>query len=373
MNKVVELHTNVSTNVKQQYMQYLDGPGGAYCMIEQSEAVPLPLPFMVSTVKGPVMQEVVQSYAYGHGLTQRVRLTPSRRVLEFIHDGGELAAGRELISRLTTDLMTGGTAGGSSGSSSGGSGGDGGGSGGSGGSGEVWQDASGFVEMHRRPMNYSGSIGQNYHALVQTACLAETSTNTDTAASTATNSSSSSSISSSSGGGGGGGTSINSATVAKGRLAKGRQLALLTRRTMGVASLGAGQIEYMLMRRMADASDNQGPWPLDDAEPMVADRLWLLLGQVRKFHNSIQSCGVRHAESTAARSQCAVVCCFGYLHIVRFNKTMYYYQLVLLMFARSPLSLLPLIIRPRWWRRTASRARSNSSTRWCKVPSRLPR
>jgi hypothetical protein len=35
-------------------------------------------------------------------------------------------------------------------------------------------------------------------------------------------------------------------------------LALLTRRTTGTASLRPGDIEYMLMRRMADASDNQG-------------------------------------------------------------------------------------------------------------------
>jgi hypothetical protein len=58
--------------VHQEYMQYLDGPGGAYCMIEQQEAVPLPPPYLVSVTTGPVMQEVVQSYAYGHGLQQRV-------------------------------------------------------------------------------------------------------------------------------------------------------------------------------------------------------------------------------------------------------------------------------------------------------------
>ena len=54
--------------------QYLDGQGGPYCLIEQSRAVPLPPPFRVATTIGPVMREVVQWFAYGNGLQQRVRL-----------------------------------------------------------------------------------------------------------------------------------------------------------------------------------------------------------------------------------------------------------------------------------------------------------
>ena len=38
---------------------------------------------------------------------------------------------------------------------------------------------------------------------------------------------------------------------------------------MGVAALHAGELEYMLMRRIASQSDNQGPWPLDDKDAMV--------------------------------------------------------------------------------------------------------
>ena len=56
-----------------------------------------------------------------------------------------------------------------------------------------------------------------------------------------------------------------------------RQLTLLARRTMGVAALADGELEYMLMRRIVTGSDNQGPWPLDDKLPME-DHVQLVLG-----------------------------------------------------------------------------------------------
>ena len=59
---------------RQTYSQYLDGGGGAYCLIEQSPAVELALPYQVSQTSGPVMQEVLHRYAYSSGLTQRTRI-----------------------------------------------------------------------------------------------------------------------------------------------------------------------------------------------------------------------------------------------------------------------------------------------------------
>jgi hypothetical protein len=63
-------------------------------------------------------------------------------------------------------------------------------------------DSTGFHELKQRPLNATGPISQNYFALVQTAALIEE-----------TGSSS-------------------------------REMAVLTRRTMGVASLADGDIEY---------------------------------------------------------------------------------------------------------------------------------
>jgi hypothetical protein len=90
--------------------------------------------------------------------------------------------------------------------------------------------------------NATASIAQNYHSLVQTAVMRDED---------------SSSASSS-----------------------GRQLSLMVRRTMGVASLSLGEMEYMLMRRITTASDNQGPWPLDDTDPMEEEHVRLLFGSV---------------------------------------------------------------------------------------------
>ena len=65
---------------------------------------------------------------------------------------------------------------------------------------------------HARPLNRSAPIAQNYHALVQSASIGDGA----------------------------------------------RQLAVLTRRTMAVASQANGALEYMLARRLIDGNDNQG-------------------------------------------------------------------------------------------------------------------
>jgi len=193
--------------LKQQMGQYVDANGGAYCLIEQTPALPLPKPFTVKLVRGPVFQEVVQSISFGSGLMQRIRLpSPSGaalsvdrpRFLELEHAAGRLPENRELVSMLDTDLCNEGT---------------------------IHTEASGMSELYNRPLNASAPISQNYHAMVQTAVIRdETPCRADVR----------------------------------------RQLSLATRRTMGVASLAHGRLEYMTMRRITSASDNQGPWPLDD-------------------------------------------------------------------------------------------------------------
>jgi hypothetical protein len=229
--------------VRQTYWQYLDGGGGAYCMIEQTPAVQLPRPFRVTATKGPVMQEVVQTFAWGDGLQQRTRIVIGKpRAVDVIHVAGTVPGDRELISRLETDLST-ASAGTDPGvavaaptrsrrhagrlfvSPS-----------------MIHTEASGMRELYPRSTNVSASISQNYHSMVQSAIIRDEGTNDI------------------------------------GSLRGKRELSLLTRRTMGVASLGQGELEYMLMRRVTAASDNQGPWPLDDLEPMEEDHMRLIVG-----------------------------------------------------------------------------------------------
>jgi hypothetical protein len=85
-----------------------------------------------------------------------------------------LPSSRELVSRISTDLRTRSL---------------------------LHTDSTGFYELKERPLNATGPISQNYHALVQTAVLMEMEG------------------------------------------AGSREVAVLTRRTMGVASLADGDME----------------------------------------------------------------------------------------------------------------------------------
>eukprot|EP00039_Didymoeca_costata_P024844 m.11690 g.11690 ORF g.11690 m.11690 type:complete len:1093 (+) comp4504_c0_seq1:95-3373(+) len=206
----------IEAKINQHYMQYLDGSGGSYCLIEQQEAVSVPRPYSVALTRGPVMQEVVQRYSYGNGLEQRVRIPniTSNKVVEVQHKSGRLGGNRELVSRFTTDIQN---------------------------TGVLHTEASGFSELYPRKHLDTGSIAQNYHAMVQTAAIRD-----EDEVAIRTNSS--------------------------------RQLTIITSRTMGVASLHAGEVEYMLQRRIISGSDNQGPWPLDDQEPRD-DIVRIMLGE----------------------------------------------------------------------------------------------
>ena len=133
-------------------------------------------PMRATAVVGPVMSQMWQTWASGKGLHQRYRLSAASAAVEVYHASGTLPSNRELISRLSTDLRT------------------------------QWclhTDSTGFYELKARPLNQTGPISQNYHALVQTAALIEKE---------------------------------GSAS---------REMAVVTRRTMGVASLADGDMEYV--------------------------------------------------------------------------------------------------------------------------------
>lgn len=173
--------------------------------MEQLPAVDLPTPFLLVTVSGPLLQEVVQTYSYGNGLQQRIRLVSGQDVVEMRHSAGYLEGNRELVARISTDLNT---------------------------QGFIYHDNSGSPELAQKALNTTGPISSNYHAVVQTSAIVDVSNR--------------------------------------------RQMTLLTRRTMGVASLSGGQLEYMFMRRQTDTSDSQGPWPLDEQDD-ITETTWLYL------------------------------------------------------------------------------------------------
>ena len=99
----------------------------------------------------------------------------------------------------------------------------------------LYTEASGAVELYPRVFNSTSPISQNYHAMVQSAVIRDA---VDQSA---------------------------------------RQFSVITKRTMGIASLKKGEMEYMLMRRISAASDNQGPWPLNDMQPMEDEHMRLIL------------------------------------------------------------------------------------------------
>ena len=144
LSSIKNVALNYEVAASQNYWQYVDGVGGAYCLVEQNEAVAVAGPLAVHTTSGPIFSEVVQSYSYGNGLQQRVRLGPHDHHLEVKHEVGMLEGGRELVSRIVTNLDTQGT---------------------------LFNDDSGFKEYRKRQRNETGSIAQNYHALVQVITL----------------------------------------------------------------------------------------------------------------------------------------------------------------------------------------------------------
>lgn len=91
------------------------------------------------------------------------------------------------------------------------------------------------LEMHARPLQPTLPISGNYHALVSHAVRAD--------------------------------RQVQSAYIRDETDATARQVSVLTSHTMGVAALGAGELEYMMLRHL-NTSDDQGPWPLNDVGPL---------------------------------------------------------------------------------------------------------
>ena len=135
----------IKLKYRQTYKQYLDGGGGAYCLIEQGAAVELPLPYQISQTSGPVMQEVLHKYAYSSGLTQRTRLIKNDPTVHVIHDAGRLPSDRELVSSIATGIGNSPA-----------------------GLPVIYTEASGAIELYPRMYNATSPIAQNYHAMVGT-------------------------------------------------------------------------------------------------------------------------------------------------------------------------------------------------------------
>jgi hypothetical protein len=208
---ITNLKDSAKVKTAQGYYNYETTMGGPYVLVERAQAVALPPPSAVRTVRGPVFTEVVATFrGWGSAsatqpgptqLAQATRLVDGDAdVVEVFHEIPVIPEDRELISRVETDLD----------------------------SDTLWNDDTG-LELYPRPFNLSLPISANYHSLVNSGVL-------------------------------------RSKPGSSGR--SERQLAVLSRHTMGIASLSPGSLEYMMMRRIS-GTDNQGPWPLNETTPIT--------------------------------------------------------------------------------------------------------
>jgi hypothetical protein len=104
MSSITSVKNGATIQARQWYHEYLDGLGGAYCLVEQGPARASPPPFQVVSAVGPIFSELTYTAMSGRGLQQRMRLVRDGEHVEVVHSVGTLAEGRELISRLDTDL-----------------------------------------------------------------------------------------------------------------------------------------------------------------------------------------------------------------------------------------------------------------------------
>lgn len=146
MRSVSPNMTGDEINMTQTYYEYIDGEGGAYCLIMTGKARAVSQPYNVSHAVGPLFSQVTQSFRTNGGMQQWVRLFKGADVIEVEHHVGRLAGGREVVSRLHTGIAN---------------------------NGGLSTDDSGFPEMHVRPLNRSAPIAQNFHALVQSASIGD--------------------------------------------------------------------------------------------------------------------------------------------------------------------------------------------------------
>eukprot|EP00048_Salpingoeca_helianthica_P016244 m.231252 g.231252 ORF g.231252 m.231252 type:complete len:935 (-) comp18297_c0_seq1:121-2925(-) len=223
MQSIQNFRDDSTIAVKQQYFEYFNSSGGPYCLIETNAARAVPAPTAVQTVTGPLFQEVLQTYKGVYNLEQRVRLAKGADYIQVYHTLNTLDLNTEIVSRLTTDLDT---------------------------KGFIFTDDSG-LEMHARPLQPSLPISGNYHAMVQSSYIRDT-------------------------------------TV----VSTPRALAVLTGHTMGVAALGDGQLEYMMLRNI-NSTDDQGPWPLLEQGPFRAET-WLLAGLLNEVEEVRMARALQH-------------------------------------------------------------------------------
>ena len=198
--------TVTKADVTQELAVYTNVTGGAYLLIETGPASAVPGPVHATTVHGPVMSEVVQRY--GHPSV--VSFASQRIRLMRVGNQDTVRITHEIgtlqpCTEIISRFRTDLKS-------------------------TVLETDSTGMESHRRGWDARG-IGANYHAVVQQASVVEATA----------------------------GSSVPGAGT--------RQLALLTTHTMGAASLAEGALELMMMRRL-NTTDNQGPAPLDDTDPI---------------------------------------------------------------------------------------------------------
>ena len=99
---------NTNVTMTQTYYEYIDGQGGAYCLIMTGDARAVAQPYNVSYAVGPLFSQVTQSFRSNGGMQQWVRLFKGADVIEVEHHVGRLTGGREVVSRLDTGIANNG-------------------------------------------------------------------------------------------------------------------------------------------------------------------------------------------------------------------------------------------------------------------------
>eukprot|EP01051_Picozoa_sp_SAG22_P006676 SAG22_NODE_444_length_10453_cov_8.586343_7_plen_604_part_00 len=197
---ITNIKDAATVKTEQSYYNYETSVGGPYVLVERAQATALPPPSTVRTVAGPVFTEVVATFQNWGSPSATLPgpkvLTQTTRLIHGNTDVVEVAHGIPVMPEDRELISRIDTDLGSD---------------------TLWNDDTG-LELYPRPFNVTLPISANYHSLVNSGVLkSEESTGHSQ-----------------------------------------RQLAVLTRHTMGIASLAPGSLEYMMMRRISGA-DNQGP------------------------------------------------------------------------------------------------------------------
>ena len=218
LESVTELSNGLVTKVQNTYGEYHTTQGGPYVMIETDSSFDIRPPKSTEVSQGTLYTEVVQHFEDYSKINGGGEL---RQIIRLYNDVDvEKNQIVEVVHQLptinpNTEIISKVTTDFKTG--------------------QTFYSADSGMEMHERVISPTLPISGNYHAMVMQSLLKDTKTN--------------------------------------------RALAISCKHTMGVASFKDGQLEYMMMRRIENGTDDQGPWPLKEVTALTIPT-WMTFGTV---------------------------------------------------------------------------------------------